>query len=158
MSFRVAKARIELQHLRAFRRKHEPAIQAAAIVVFERFLCRSGSRLLHDGNHGCHFFFSDNRHRGIHTHTTRIGAKVTIVGTLMVLRRGHAECLAVGNKSQKRALGASQHFFHNDSLTCVAEAAIKASLNSIERHIKRFGNHNALARSKAVSLNNQWSA
>ena len=158
LGFRVAEARIELQHFRAFGRKHEPAIQAAAIVVFERILCRSGSGLLHDGNHGCHFFFSDNRHRGIHTHTTCVGTKVTIVGALMVLRGSHTKCLAIGNESQKRALGTGQHFLHNNSLTRIAKAAVKASLNGIKRHIKRFGNHNTLARGKAVSLNNQWSA
>ena len=146
----VAKAGIELQHLGAGRREHKAAIQAAAVV--DALGSELGHGLLHDLHHGGVLLVGHDGHRAVDAHAAGVGALVALERALVVLRGGHgAHGLAVG-KGQQRALGANEHLLDNHGAAGIAKGAAKALAHGLLGLLK-FGRHdNALARGKAVGL------
>ena len=76
----------------------------------------------------------------------------------MILRRGHGAHRDAIGECQQRALGAGKHLLDNHSVASIAKGTGEALMHGIESLLELGGNDNALARSKAISLNHQWSA
>lgn len=76
----------------------------------------------------------------------------------MVLRAGHGKSLAFRKEREHAALGAFEHFLDNHHAARFAEIARKAIANGFFGFFHIFGNHDALASSKAVSLHDDRSA
>ena len=97
-------------------------------------------------------------HRAVDTHAAGVGALVALERALVVLRGGHgAHGLAVG-KGEQRALGTNEHLLDNHGVAGIAKGAAKALAHGLLGLLK-FGRHdNALARGKAVGLDDQRSA
>ena len=97
-------------------------------------------------------------HRAVDAHAARVGALVALERTLVILRGGHgAHGLAVG-KGQQRALGAGQHLLDDHRVAGIAKGAAKTLTHSL-LGLRKLGCHdNALARGKAVGLDDQRSA
>ena len=152
LRLRVAEARVEFEHLRAFFGQHEAAVEHAAIVVRERFARRGGRRGLHDVHHGRQLFVGHDGHRRVHAHAARVRTAVAVEGALVVLRRGHAERAAARDERQKRAFRTRHALFDNDRGASLAERACKAVVHGLFCVFDVLGHDNALARRKAVSL------
>ena len=152
----ITKAGVELQHLGAGGSEHKAAIQAAAVV--DALGSELGHGLLHDLHHGGVLLVSHDGHRAVDAHATGVGTLVALERALVVLRGGHgAHGLAVG-KGQQRALGAGQHLLDNHGVAGIAKGAAKALAYGFLGLLK-FGRHdNALARGKAVGLDDQRGA
>ncbi len=83
---------------------------------------------------------------------------VAIECALVVLRAGHGKSLALRKEREHAAFGAFEHFLDNHHAARFAEIARKAIANGLFGFFHIFGNHDALASSKAVSLHDDRSA
>ena len=97
-------------------------------------------------------------HRAVDAHAAGVGTLVALERALVVLRGGHgAHGLAVG-KGQKRALGAGQHLLDNHGIAGIAKGAAKALAHGLLGLLKFDRHDDALARGKAVGLDDQRGA
>ena len=98
------------------------------------------------------------RHRRVHAHAARVRAQVAIECALVVLRAGHGKSLAFRKEREHAAFGAFEHFLDNHHAARFAEVAREAIANGLFGFFHIFGNHDALASSKAVGLHDNGSA
>ena len=151
LAFRITKADVVFDELRAFAGDHQSGEQHT--LKRRPPLRQSGNRRLDDLRHdavhhgGCH-----HGSRRISAHTSGVRAFVAVENLLVILRRAERQHVLAVDEGEHARFLALHELLDHDFRSGRAKTATKASVDGLVRGFAGFGDDDALASRKSVRL------
>ena len=152
LCFRITETAVELDHLWSLRGLHKTAVKNTG----ERTaLCNHccSSRFHNLLEREFKVFISDERNRRIGTHASGVRSLVTLICTLVVLRKSHRIHIQSIHKTHERELRSCKKLL-NHNLALSKLVIKKHILESFLCLFKSLRNHNTLSGSQTIILEN----